>query len=104
MRAFLILPLAFLTACSHPSIEPEPQLTMPVPPSLTAALAASCPPLSLLNDTTIGTLANEDLNAAYSYAECQLSKDKVTELYRRVREAMIFFASESGLPTKEIQP
>lgn len=60
-----------------------------MPPALTAALSAPCPPLALISDNTIAALAQADVDAAVSYAECQARHSAVVKAYASARAAII---------------
>ena len=91
---FPILALASLTGCAGQSTPPEPLAHVPVPPALTQSLASPCPPLSLLTDNSIGTLAIEDANAAVEYARCKHKASELVRVYNEIRQELIEFEAK----------
>lgn len=84
IRAYPILLLASLSACSMRSTEPV--RLAPVPPQLPAALSAPCPPLPLLQRTAIADLALADVNAALAYADCAARHAGAVNAYQAARD------------------
>lgn len=93
-RVSPILILALLMGCSGRSTLPDKLPPAPALPALTQSLAAPCPPLNLLVDRAIGTLVQEDSNAAFEYARCQSKQAEVVSLYEKLRQSMLDFVSK----------
>ncbi|MBB5684278.1 hypothetical protein [Sphingobium boeckii] len=52
-------------------------------------MSALCPPLNLLADNAIGTLAREDSAAAVQYVRCQAKHWGAVAAYEALRQTMI---------------
>ena len=91
--AIPILLLGLLPACSTRSTV---HAAFPALPPLPAALSSSCPPLPLLPDPTLGTLAMADKDAATAYARCQAKHAGVVAAYDEARERLARAKSEKG--------
>jgi hypothetical protein len=94
-RAMPILTLAFLTACARPSTAPA--RLSPVPPPLTAALSAPCPPLSPLKGNSIADLVQADVDAALAYADCAARHAGAVNAYRTARDAAAAWNGHNSL-------
>lgn len=84
IRAFSILLLGLLPACSMPSTMPA--RLAPVPPPLPTALTAPCPPLAPLHNPTIAELAAADIAAALAYADCAARHAGAINAYAAARD------------------
>lgn len=85
MRKIMFIPLLCLglTACTPEVIYRDP----PKIPQLEEKIKEDCPPLNLLNDKSIGTLATEDLLAVSEYTKCQEKQRALVSIYETVRLA-----------------
>ncbi|CAD7335415.1 hypothetical protein FIV32_02405 [Sphingomonadales bacterium 58] len=82
-----VLMLASLTACFGNSTPPAP--AAPVPAELTAELSAPCPPLLLIWDPLVATLARISLADARTYEECRLRHAGVVNAYVESRGEIV---------------
>lgn len=87
-RAFPILILLCLTACGAQSTRPE--LKAPVPSALPAEIAAPCPALPLLIDSTpLSAFLLISADDALQYARCQAKHAGAVAAYNIARDAAI---------------
>jgi hypothetical protein len=87
-RAYLILMLASLTACSKQSMQPAARLA-PVPPALKAELSAPCPALEELAGKAIAELSQKDFDAVNTYRDCQLRHAGAVNAFEAARAELI---------------
>jgi hypothetical protein len=66
-----------------------------VPPPLTAALSAPCPPLSPLKGNSITDLVQADVDAAFAYADCAARHAGAVNAYRAARDAAAAWNGEN---------
>lgn len=93
-RAFLILTAVLLTGCSERSTRLVPSASVPIPPELSETIASPCPPASLLQDRTVGTLSIEDARLSALYAECQKKHWSAVKLFIETRNELIRYQAK----------
>lgn len=83
-RLIALIALLTCTACGDKKLYVDP----PALPELPKEVAETCPPLPLVSDRAIGTLALADVESSALYAACRARGDAAVQLYNDARNAV----------------